>query len=707
MFINPNRFTTSCTLITAAGLAMTFAGCESTPRAHGYNSSGSYAIIDGEQVDVPDIPMGDKRSNKAIISEGKNNSQVMDILRVYTIEYGPRLTGSTRLQNAQRWAVDQLQSWGLENARLDQYGMHETRFDRGPSSGKIFSTSIDEDGERKEMRSMEFSTLSWSPGTDGPVSGHVAFLPSTMSEYEQNRGSYSGAWVMIQPNYGGRGGIRSTGYMMRDRFDERHEIREGTHELTQQVDTQIAAEDGSAWEGSFDYNGSKIPATFTLDESGDSITGSMSIEGFAEGPIENASRDGDTVSFKWTHSMGTSTISMTFDGNSAQGVSVSSSGKEYPIEFTLSDSSVISEEDRIERERVNALAAVLAENPAGFVSSSKDERVWTTSANNWRERKASDYPVDAEVNIRQSDYDFITARLAEGLDIEVEFDLDHKITAGPFPLYNVIADIPGTKYPEQVVIISAHIDSWDGPGSMGAVDNATGSAVVTEAARIIMESGVRPERTIRIALWGGEEQGLHGSKAYVNSLSEEELNNISAAFVDDGGTNYQGGMPAADYMVEYLATATSPTNGVFFSKTDYDAAMNDDDPDNDKLAGYMNVNVRPTGGEIVTHSGSDHASFIRAGVPGFFWDETGRANYRHSWHTQNDRYDEAIEEYLVQSATNMAIVAFNLANAPELLPRDGLIYSDEATIERNLEPIGSAHNCFHEDLDQDDQEHDH
>jgi peptidase M28-like protein len=711
MSVNTNRFHISSTLIAATGLALTIAGCESTPNILGSNNAqSSYAIIDGKQVDVPDIEMADSRSNRAIINEGKNNSQVMDILSVYAVEYGPRLTGSTRLQKAQRWATDSFQSWGLEDSRMEQYGTLATRFDRGPSTGKIFSTSIDKDGERKEMRSLEFSTLSWSPGTDGPVSGHVAYLPTTMSEYNANQGSYAGSWVMIEPDYGGRGGIRSTGYMMRDRFDERHEIRNGTHKSVQQIDTQTASE--NTWEGSFDYNGSKIPATFSIDESGDSITGNMSIEGFAEGPIENASRDGDTLSFKWTHSMGTSNISMTFDGDSAAGVSVSSSGKEYPIEFSHSDSSAISEEERIEQDRVEALAAVLAENPAGFVSSSKDERVWTTSANNWRERELKDYPVDAEVNIRQSDFDFITARLSEGLDIEVEFDLDHTLTAGPFPLYNVIADIPGTKYPEQVVIISAHIDSWDGPGSMGAVDNATGSAVVTEAARIIMESGVRPERTIRIALWGGEEQGLLGSKAYVKTLSEEELSNISAAFVDDGGTNYQGGMPAADYMVEYLATASSPTNGVFFSKTDYDAAMNDDDPDNDELAGFMNVNVRPTGGEIVTHSGSDHASFIRAGVPGFFWDETGRANYRHSWHTQNDRYDEAIEEYLVQSATNMAIVAFNLANAPDLLPRDGLIYSDEATIERNLEPIGSAHNCFHDDLeednhDQDDHQHDH
>jgi len=79
--------------------------------------------------------------------------------------------------------------------------------------------------------------------------------------------------------------------------------------------------------------------------------------------------------------------------------------------------------------------------------------------------------------------------------------------------------------------------------------------------------------------------------------------------------------------------------------------------------------IKP-GDEIKTHGGSDHAAFNKVGVPGFFWDEEGRAEYGFGWHTQNDKLDLAIEEYLMQSATNAAIVAYNLANAPGMLPRE-------------------------------------
>lgn len=679
----------------AAGLALSLAGCETTQQHQNSNrSSNAYSVVGGEQTQDPGVSMTSDREINAILNEGRDNSQVMDHLRTFTEVYGPRLTGSTRLRASQRWARDAYSSWGLSNSRIEEFGTLATRFDRGPSSGKIFIPDSSEDSGRSELRAMEFSTLSWSPGTDGPVIGHIAHLPTTMAEYESSRGNFGGAWVMIKPDFAGDGGIRSTGYMMRDRFDERHQIRTGTHEM----DTMETAEtvSGDVWNGSFNYNGSLLPTKLVLDDSSNDLTGSMSIEGFAEGPITNVSKDGDTMSFNWAHSMGTSDITITMDAETASGKSVAASGNEYEIELSKLAPSSMSPEELSEHDRINALAAVLAENPAGFVSSSKDERVWTTSANNWRTRELKDYPVDVEVNIRQSDYDFINTRINEGLDITVEFDLDHKLEAGPIPMYNVLAEIPGTEFPEEVVIISAHLDSWDGPGSKGAVDNATGCAVVTEAARIIMEAGVQPKRTILVALWSGEEQGLIGSKEYVNALSDEQLANISAAFVDDGGTNYQGGVPAADFMVEYLSSASAATNGQFFSKIDHDAAMNDDDPENDERAGFLDVNIRPTGGKIETHSGSDHASFNRKGVPGFFWDEVGRANYRYAWHTQNDTYDQAIEEYLVQSATNMALVALNLANAPELLPRDGIVFTDEATIKRNLEPVGSIHNHHHD-----------
>ncbi|MFZ4574121.1 MAG: M28 family metallopeptidase, partial [Phycisphaerales bacterium] len=203
------------------------------------------------------------------------------------------------------------------------------------------------------------------------------------------------------------------------------------------------------------------------------------------------------------------------------------------------------------------------------------------------------------------------------------------------------------------VIISAHLDSWDGPGSEGCTDNGTGSAVTLEAARLLMAAGAKPKRTIIFANWTGEEQGLLGSREWVEA-NESKWPQITACFVDDGGTNYQGGLGAPDWQVDYLAAATAPTNNQFF-----DSVSNKP----------LNVNIRKGGKNETGGGGSDHASFLRVGVPGFFWDEVGRADYGRGWHTQHDKLDLAIPEYLMQSATNSAIVAYRLACAPSLLAR--------------------------------------
>jgi carboxypeptidase Q len=83
----------------------------------------------------------------------------------------------------------------------------------------------------------------------------------------------------------------------------------------------------------------------------------------------------------------------------------------------------------------------------------------------------------------------------------------------------------------------------------------------------------------------------------------------------------------------------------------------------------MTVNIRPSGKKIDTHGSSDHASFNKVGVPGLYWDEVGRADYGYGWHTQNDRMELAIPEYLMQSSVSSAIMAYNLACAPDLMPR--------------------------------------
>jgi hypothetical protein len=255
-------------------------------------------------------------------------------------------------------------------------------------------------------------------------------------------------------------------------------------------------------------------------------------------------------------------------------------------------------------------------------------------------------PTERKVLVRKKDMDAIQKHLAAGSQVLLEFDIENKFIPGPRQNYNVIAEIPGTEKPDEVVIISGHLDSWDGPGSEGAQDNGTGTMVALEAARILNKVGARPARTIRFILWTGEEQGLFGSVEYVKQHSAE-LEKISAVFVDDGGTNYQGGLSATAEMEPMLREALKPAMEAF--------------PDMP-----MEIRITP---QLRGFGGSDHAPFVQKGVPAFFWSERGRGDYRFIHHTQNDKLEHVIPEYLVQSSTNSAAAAYILASAPTLLPR--------------------------------------
>ncbi len=673
----------------ALGLALLAGGCSTSLDA--IRGGPAYAVIDGKKAPVPDIDMGDEATLVRIYEEGTANSQVMAHLEKYAVDIGPRLTGSANLTEAELWSVEQFERWGLKNARRERWGEIAAQFDRGQSVAEIVAEN--RRGEMTVERPLQFTTLSWTGGTDGPITGPVIRMPETLEEVDRRADELRGAWLLVPPIYGDRAGVRSVGFQMRERTETRHAIRTG--ELDPFDPAVIAEAQGegegaerptpkptmpegqSTWVGSFSYRGSPLPTTLILqrDADGNITSGTFSIEQFHAGPIEDVEQQGVNLSFGWPNPMGKSTVDLSLN---TDGALVGSSGDgQYPIRLTSSESGDRATAKELANTPETAfetpeqvLAHVLERDPAGFISTSNDERVWTTRTTAWMEAEAADLPTDVEINVRRSDYDHINSLLADQQEVLVRVDLPHSITPGPIPQFNVIAEIPGTELPEEVVIVSAHLDSWDGPGSQGVVDNGTGSAVTMEAARLLKAANAKPKRTIRFILWTGEEQGLWGSRKYVENLSDAEKARISATFVDDGGTNYEGGLPAASNMVEYLAAATAPTNGLFFSEIDYAAAMSDDDPDNDEMAGYMNVNIRNTGRNLETHSGSDHAPFNRAGIPGFFWDEVGRADYRYGWHTQNDRIDLAIEEYLIQSAVNSAMTAYRLANAPTLLPRD-------------------------------------
>jgi Zn-dependent M28 family amino/carboxypeptidase len=171
-----------------------------------------------------------------------------------------------------------------------------------------------------------------------------------------------------------------------------------------------------------------------------------------------------------------------------------------------------------------------------------------------------------------------------------------------------------------------------------------------EAARILMAAGVKPKRTIRFMLWSGEEQGLLGSKGFVEKNRKDVSENVSAVFVHDGGTNYVAGIRCSEAM-------KSDFENVFA------AAMKLDERAPFEIE--IVDTIRPRGG-------SDHVPFISVGVPGFFWKQAGRATYRTTHHTQFDTYDTVVPEYQKHSSIVIAIGALGTANLDHLLPRDGV-----------------------------------
>ena len=634
----------ACSLF--AGLALSVAAFASVsspvtlgeielPAAHDADGNivTTYAVVDGESVEVPPIRMGDPAIIARIFDEGINRSQVMGLLGYLCEDIGVRLTGSTACETANRWSLQQFESWGLEG-RLSQWGEIGMRYDRGQCSGKAYLG-------RNERDIKGLTTLSWATGTDGPVRGRAVRMPTTPEEFEAVKDMLEGAWVIVPSDPSGHG--RSFG-SANSRYRERAGIRESGNTQIEQIEIPDDAIAGP-WDGAMQIRGRRgYGCKLSIEKHADgTVSGTMGFGEGTPGEIEGAEINGDSLTFEYETSRGRSKYEFhpTPDGGlSGTSTSLANPDRTFTIEMG--------------RPVPSMFGPVMSCNPAGYVSSSNSDLVWTSGISGWRDLTLDTLAKDVEVVISESDYDYINSKLADGGDVELEFDINADFEPGPIPVYNTIAEIRGTEHPEQVVIVSGHLDSWDGPGAQGATDNATGCAVTMEAARILTTVGAQPKRTIRFILWTGEEQGLLGSRAYVESLSDDERANIVCCLVDDGGTNSEGGMHAIGSQRDYLAAATAPINGRVWDDVD---------------GKYLNVDVQ-LGEKMPQGGGSDHASFNAIGIPGYFWDEVGRQDYNHAHHTQYDTIEYAIPNYLRQSATNAAIVAYNLACAPDILPRE-------------------------------------
>jgi hypothetical protein len=219
----------------------------------------------------------------------------------------------------------------------------------------------------------------------------------------------------------------------------------------------------------------------------------------------------------------------------------------------------------------------------------------------------------------------------------VEVEVTNKFIPGPVTVYNTVGEIRGSEKPDEFVVVGAHLDSWD--LGQGTTDNGTGSCVVLETARVLSKSGVKPKRTVRFVLFTGEEEGLYGSRAYVNA-HKDELARTSLAIVHDTGTGRVVG----------IGTQRHDALKPIFERELVSL----------KELGVKEINTRGMGG-------SDHQSFDGAGVPGIMFQQDP-AEYRFTHHSQSDTLDKAKEPDLIQGAQVMSVMAVRFANLDSLLP---------------------------------------
>jgi carboxypeptidase Q len=253
------------------------------------------------------------------------------------------------------------------------------------------------------------------------------------------------------------------------------------------------------------------------------------------------------------------------------------------------------------------------------------------------------------VVMRNEDYGRISRLLADKRAVELEFEIVNRTYPEGRTSYNTIAEIPGSDKADEVVMLGAHLDSWH--AATGATDNAIGSAVMMEAARIIAAIGVKPRRTIRVALWSGEEQGLLGSQAYVKehfgTFEEQkpEYAKFAAYFNIDSGTGRTRGLtvfgPPAAATVLREATVSFKDLG---------------------LLGATTTRTRATGG-------TDSTSFNAAGLPGINALQDPIQYQTSTWHTNLDTYERIVEDDVKKSAIVIAAAVYHLAMRDELLPR--------------------------------------
>ena len=267
------------------------------------------------------------------------------------------------------------------------------------------------------------------------------------------------------------------------------------------------------------------------------------------------------------------------------------------------------------------------------------------------------------VDLNLEDYTMLYRMVENGINPTVKI-ISTSTEHGVVPTFNTIAEIKGVEKPNEYVILSAHFDSWD--GSQGTTDNGTGTIVMMEAMRILKKFYPNPKRTIMVGHWGSEEQGLNGSRAFVEDYPKI-VENTQAVFNQDNGTGRvvsisgQGFLNSYDYLSRWLSAV--PQNVTKHIETDFPGM--------------------PGSG------GTDHASFVAAGVPAFNLSALDWEYWNYTWHTNLDSYDKIVFDDLKNNVILTAILAYKASEDNEKASRERRILPKSSINPRTGRPMRS------------------
>lgn len=248
------------------------------------------------------------------------------------------------------------------------------------------------------------------------------------------------------------------------------------------------------------------------------------------------------------------------------------------------------------------------------------------------------------LDLNLEDYGMLYRLAENGIKPEIKVVAESR-ERGMVPTFNTIAEIRGSEKPDEYVILSAHFDSWD--GATGATDNGTGTIVMMETARILKKMYPNPKRTILIGLWGSEEQGLNGSRAFVED-NPQIVSNIQAVFNQDNGTGRvvnisgNGFLHAYDYLGSWLEKVP------------------------DTVSRHIDTHFPGSPGR----GGSDYASFVAAGAPAFNLSSLSWSYWNYTWHTNLDTYDKIVFDDVRNNVILTAVLTYMASEDPERSSRE-------------------------------------